>query len=549
MGKGSLRRGWLLQLFAAVGYALVFIAEQPFSHAHFVLKAGVRLIFLLLVPYRYWAALAVGEAVPNAFEVFPCLDAFGATWVAFRSIPMIMIAMPIVWFCRSTLGLFPTKRLVDFKALLICVLACTIAWSGYSYAAVNMVHTPSGASAANPMMIVGYLAGNYFGILATVPWALIARFDLPGRHWRSVVDRMVNSRLVIDCVVLLAPAIVILGWVSMTASVEVRQVTLMALFMPVGWLTVKHGWRAAAVGGTLAILSAAIALPNDNYGPEVTVTEAFLALTITALFALGARITSQLMQEDDETRDVSTIQRTARQTFQLSEQRIRTTAQMLEYIAGTLHVANGRLLDHMKRILPNIESEAYFKQALSTQRQIYFLAESLHPIAWRERGLPAALNETVARALDEAGIAYRCTISGRGFTRLNPSVLLATYRLACEAVVHVSARLACNSIQLTLRGGETNGRRWVVVRVSGIVENRTVANAVFRSTERQRLASKLGANGLNLSELLNHARIFNGAVHVRSPDERTFVTILLHDAPKEVQRRERTSAPLRLWVR
>jgi two-component system, NarL family, sensor histidine kinase FusK len=228
---------------------------------------------------------------------------------------------------------------------------------------------------------------------------------------------------------------------------------------------------------------------------------------------------------------------------------MRQTSQALEYLAGSLHVTNGRLLEQMRRIVPNIESHAFYKQALSTQNQVYRLAESMHPIAWRERGLPAALNETIARALDEAGIAYRCEINGRGFTRLAPAVLTATYRTACEAVVYVSSRLACTKVKLMLRGGETNGKRWVVLRIEGSLDDTGVANAVYFTEERQRLASKLGASALDVTEIRDQVRIFDGALHMRTLKDRLRITMLLHDSAQEVRSPKSTPAPLRLWVK
>jgi signal transduction histidine kinase len=201
----------------------------------------------------------------------------------------------------------------------------------------------------------------------------------------------------------------------------------------------------------------------------------------------------------------------------------------------------------MRRILPNVESQGFYKQAVSAQNQVYRLAETLHPIAWRERGLPAALNETIARALDEAGIAYSCHITGRGLSQLEPSVLTATYRMACEAIVHACSRLSCTRVRLVLRGGLTGGKRWVVLRVEGIVEP-DGSNPEDVSEERRRLASKLGASGFDVSEMRSHVRIFDGDLHLRPSKDRTRITALLHDSAKEA-RRFKSSAPLRLVVK
>lgn len=549
MGKGLLANEPFKQFFTVVGYALVFIAEHPFSHAHFALRSGIRLIVLLLFPYRYWAALAIGEALPNTYEAISCLDDFGVAWVAIRCIPMITVAMPIVWFCRSKLSLFPNKRLVDFKALLLCVFACTVAWSGYSYTLLNFVHMKTGTFNPKPAMLFGYLTGNYFGILAVLPCALIARLQLVETGWQNMLRRTITSRVTIDTITFLIPAIGLISLLGILSNSEIKQIGLISVFLPAAWLTFKHGWHATAVGSAVAILYVAAVLPDHSYGVEVTIPEAFLVITFITLLALGARITAQVQQSNRDAGDVASVRKVAHQTFQQSEQRMRNAAQMLEYIGGSLHVSYSRLLDHIRRLMPHIESEEYYQQTLRAQRQVHGLADRLHPLAWRVSGLPAALKETVGRALDEAGIAYGCAIEGRGFTRANTMMLFAIYRLACEAVVYVCSQSTCNRIQLTLRGGETNGARWMVIRVGGSTDLADAASVAHCLMERSLLASKLGASSLGVSEMRDHARLFHGEVHVRASGEHMQVTLLLQDVPSEAQRLEMASAPLRLWIR
>jgi glucose-6-phosphate-specific signal transduction histidine kinase len=398
---------------------------------------------------------------------------------------------------------------------------------------------------------VGFFLGPYLAILSVVPWAVMAKLDYRPGYIREMGRQFVASKLFLDTAALLVPALVILTWlVAVGKDEQVKQVASVAMFLPMAWLTLKHGWRAAAVSSTfaIAIFSLSISI-NGDFDTSTYATQVCLAIGTTSLFALGARISAQLIQEQKERLGALNVQRFARQTMQAGELRMRQTSQALEYLAGTLHVTNSRLLEQMRRIVPNIESHAFYKQAVATQAQVYRLAENMHPVAWRERGLPAALNETVARALDEAGIAYRCEITGRGFTRMAPSVLTATYRVVCEAIVYVTSRLACNRVRLVLRGGETHGRRWVVLRVEGVLEDTGVANAVFYSEERQRLAAKLGASTQDLPEMRDHVSIFDGALHMRTPRERLRITALLHDVPQEAQKAATTSAPLRLWVK
>ena len=98
MVKGHWRSEWLTQMGVCVGYASAFLAIHSITSApaHWHLYAGLQVICLLLVPYRYWVALLIGEAIPNAYEAWQCLDTFGPTWVAIRMIPEMLVGMPIV---------------------------------------------------------------------------------------------------------------------------------------------------------------------------------------------------------------------------------------------------------------------------------------------------------------------------------------------------------------------------------------------------------------------------------------------------------------------
>lgn len=554
MGKRWWTNEWLLQLGVAVGYGLLYLAVHPFSTAHWPIHAGVRLACLLLIPYRYWPALYIGELLPNAYEVLPC-ENLGPAWIAFRCIPPFTVVMPIVWWCRTKFPPLPSKsehvdiKVVDIKALLTCILLVSLGNMAYSWTAVCFAKTVNGPLAP-ASWLVDFFFGPYLAIVSVVPWVLMAWLDSRPGHVREQIREILASRLTLDTAGLLIPSVCLLAWLNQKGNDQTSLIATIAMALPMAWLTLKHGWRAVAISAPLIIACISTPLaPEDAPDNKLFAIMIFLTIIVTSMFALGARISVQLANEEDERLAALNVQRVARQSLQLSEQRMRQTAQALEYLAGTLHITNSRLLEQMRRIVPNIESHAFYKQVLSTQNQVYRLAESMHPVAWRERGLPAALNETVARALDEAGIAYRCEISGRGFSRLTPTVLAATYRTACEAVVYVTSRLACTRVNFILRGGETNGKRWVVLRAEGVMEETGVASAVYHSEERKRLAAKLGASMLDIPEIRDHVRIFDGLLHVRMPGNKQQLTALLHDTVQEEQRETARLAPLRLWVK
>jgi two-component system, NarL family, sensor histidine kinase FusK len=533
-----------------VGYALTFLAIHALNVAqsHWHLYAGLQLVSLLLVPYRYWAALLIGEAIPNAYLALACLPDFGATWVAIRMIPEMLLSMPLVWLCRSRLDIFPTRHLVNIKTLLLCVLMVSVVLSIYSVVLLfSSPHVPKALYGQRPLIMAVYLTGNYAGLLTLLPWALIARMDYRKGHMKDQIRRIWSSRLLADAFGIAVPIISLMALVAGKVPEAPTQLIEMAMFIPAAWLTSKHGWRAAALAGTAVLICDGLIHPLRLPSFTDVETIATLCFAVSGLYALGAKITAQNLRDERERLAAYEMQQMAKQTITVSERKMRSAAERLEFVAGSLHVANSRVLEHMRRIMPNIESHGFFKQAVQAHEQVYKLAESLHPSAWRDRGLPAALNETIARALDEAGIAYTCEIGGRGFTFLERSVHAAIYRSACEAIVYIASNLTCSRVKLTVRAGITKRRHWVIVRADGFLDENEVATAVYYNQQRKDLSMKLGTSLIGVEEMRSHTKAFGGALHVRSSYRRIMVSALLHSHATEVQK-EKVSAPLRLWV-
>jgi len=539
---------WLRQLAVAVGYVTLYEVEHPFSQPQFLLISATRLICLLLLPYRYWPALAVGEFLTNGMLVYECVDQFGLVWASVRIVPPIFVVMPIVWWCRERLALFPTKHLVDIKALLVCILASSLVLSAHSYLTLSLAKVQPGDAPHHPLMALGYFTGNYSAILALVPWALVARFEHRTRNWRETLHGAMGSRLLFDGMIIMLPTLAMLFLLGYDSS-GYQQLILMAMFIPIVWLTLRHGWRGAAFSGTVIIICAAIVVPSQMTDASAAVIQSqlFLAFTTTTLIALGARISAHLMHDRQQLEQALNAQHLARHSYQQGEYRQRQTAQAIERILTELHLANARWLQ-LSRLVLNIDDEPHYQRSLDAQLQLAHLAESLHPIAWRARGLPAALQTTIGEVLHKAGIAYHCTITGRGFTAMHPVVLAAVYRAACEAIVHACTRNTCSGIRLALRGGETHRARWIFIGVEASLEDGKVIS-IQQAAARRSLSDKLGAHGFDLDKLRDHARLFDGEMHHRVDSERVRITLLMHDTDEAKWRRhKRAAAPVRLWV-
>ncbi|WP_158628932.1 MASE1 domain-containing protein [Dyella choica] len=534
-----------MHLMVGIGYALAYTALSPLSDAHWNLHTGLQLSFLLLVPYRYWPALLVGEVVPNTVAMLRCIDAFGVEAVAWRCVPPILTIMPALWWCRERLKLFPTRKLVDIKVLMLCVMLASLVRTLYSYTFLLLVHTP--AFKAHPIMALGYFIGNTIAVLGVVPMVLMVRLDIQNYGARALARKCIMAPLTADLMVVALPSMLLLTVCILRGGNDMQHIARIAMFLPVAWLTIKHGWRAAVAGGMLAIIATCL-LTVSRPDPQLIETQAFIAFTIICLMATGARISAQLLREAKQKQRDANALATARRSLEAHEQRRKQLSTKLEHLALRLHVTNQSLAHTLRSGLFGVDAERYAKHVLEAPEEVYALAESLHPVAWRERGLPAALSQTIGRALDEASIEYRCVITGRGYIRMSQDTLNTVYRSACEAVVCVTSRLTCSSVSLTLRAGETRGHRWLVLVVDGHQNTSRMATAVIRKAEREYIAAKLGAGSLTVSELTELARLFGGQLHHRQRGPQERITILLHDTWPATKEVEHKPEPLQLWV-
>ncbi|GAB2561649.1 MASE1 domain-containing protein [Dyella jejuensis] len=549
MGKGSRGNEWLKQVAIAVVYALTYLAIRPYSDAHWPVTSGLRMACLLLVPYRYWPALVMGEIGPLTYTVFQCADPFGLTWAIICSIPPVATGMPIVWYCRRHMKLFPAQRVIDLKVLLICTLVTSLAWALITYGATLTAKVPTDSPVqVTPLMLVDFFVGNYGAALTVITWPLFVRIDNNGLPWKERVRNALSTTLCLDTLLALIPSLALMTWMSHRSTGETAQILQMSMFLPVAWLTFKYGWRGAATGGPLAVLCICLLTRREVPEPGAIQTQALIAIAITCLLVLGTRITTQLYNERRERHVVKNALQVAQHCLQISEKRLRQTSQALELVGGSLAITHSRMVQRVRHLLPPDEGQSLTRQATTTRNQLFRLAESLHPAAWRERGLPAALRETIGRALDEAGMFYSCRIEGRRLSQLAPSVHQIIYRLACEAVAHISLdKHNYQQVHLMLRGGETKGLRWAVLRIEG--KYSAESGHPIPHHERQNLSAKLGISSVDLEALRALVALFDGVVHVTQTARSIRVTMLLHDAQHLGSEAAIETHPTQLWVR
>jgi two-component system, NarL family, sensor histidine kinase FusK len=535
MGKTWLKREWARHLVVAAGYLLAFMALRPLSTPYWGIMFAFQLSCLLFLPYRYWLTLPWVDMVGQSLNVLPHLG-FGLSWVIISMIPGICAPMPIVWWCREKLDLFPTRQQTNFHVLLLCTSLSALASAAKVMAAVmHSFLSPGLPYPVSWITLPVVFMGKYTAVLFVLPWLLMARAEIIStKPWKLRLLALAKDLVAADTLLLVLSAVLLLLWFHLRDYDEARQFSYLAMYLPIAWATLKPGWRATALGGTPAILC--IVSLMQWHGVTTTYmldSETFIALVMTCMFILGARVTARQQQEDNDRLAAERAIALARQNIHFSELRLKKTAEAMELAGGAMTLAHHQILARFRHLLAPGEIQRYFRQASATQNQVSRLAESMHPSVWRERGLQAALRETIAGALTEIGIPYRCNMENFDASGLSADTHIATYRLACETIAYVNAQMVCSSVRLRLRSGVAGQARWIALRVDGTVEPATINDAVYDIGERQFLASKLGAHGLDLEGLHNHAELFGGRLRQRTGATGIRIACLLVDEPAE----------------
>jgi len=527
MQKGTGMALWLRQLAVAAAYAVLVSLARELSFSHWVLLAGLHMAALLLMPYRYWAALVVGDMVSLGYISVTCLDQLGLTWSICNVLLSSAWITPVVYACREYWRVFPTRTTINMGALLFGTLLVALIKTGGSLLLVSTAKLPPDYPPLHYGFLAGqWLLGSYVGILTVLPFVLVVREVLQENSWRQLGTRFIKSHLALECVFVLIPTLAFLIALGLNASstANTRQLAQMMMFLPVLWLTLRYGWQGAAVGGTLASL-AVVALMPRLFDHDTLNAQVFIAFIISTMLIVGARIGALNQQAQQERTDLRLALALAQRNVHMGEVQLHMTSQALEQVRESVHSVYNMMLGRLRNVAPVIDDRSYRRQALVAQDQLYRLADSLCPVT-RERGLPAVLREgPIARVLEESGMSYWCDLRGP-VSLLSGTIQLAIYRLVCEAVADGCARRDISDIRVQVRCGHRNDRRWTVVRVN------LSANAGRLSDVRwDELLPRVlrTATGLGWPAIEDRAATFEGRAREHLITNGRCISVLLYD--------------------
>lgn len=526
MRNGTGGRAWIAHVATALGYAVGLTLLHQISFSHWVIFAGFRLCALLFVPIRYWPALAVGELAPLAYISLTCMDQFGWLWSLVAAIPPIVVAMPVVYWCRERLRIFPSPSTVKMGVLLLCMFLVSVVWTLCNLSSLAVTKLPAGYPTLHwDVVSSNWFIGNFLGVLTLAPVAVWVRECLAvtpkGARWGQFLE----SRLLLEGMSTLLPTLALLVWLSFHAGSEMaREAARMAMFLPVIWVAVRHGWQGAAIGGTAASIAVVLTMPT-KYELSTLQAQVFIAFAITSMLLLGARISVLNHRDREERAELRFALAVAQRNIYISEMQLRQVSQAVEQIRESVKVGYSHLITRLRHTVPVVDERSYMRQAAVAQEQLFRLSDSLYPTIWRERGLPAALREgSIARGLEEVGVSYWCEIEGRGLSRLSSNIHIALYRLACECIVLVCTKHNASNIHLRIRGGMFQGRRWAVLCVDSQANDARGAHA-----RPDDLMVRLACSGMGFDAIQHRAQAFEGTARRRATAAGERISLILHD--------------------
>lgn len=294
----SSRISWDSMVAVASAYAACYEITLYFSFSHWLLPAGLRLACLLLVPRRFWLALAVGETLPAAEHALIHLHQFGIGWTLSAGTPIIVLCMPVVALVQRRHTLFQPLGEFDIGRILALTAACAGITVCLNY--LGLTAALSAAPDKWPEINVStfsfaYFLGAYLGALALTPALLALRESFQGN---TPVDLAALARhpLVRDIVLIVLPMLVAMACIAPRLDGWQLFACRLVTLVPVVVLTLRRGWHGAALAGLLASIALA-ETSNATLDVPVIQVQIVLAVVLSGALWIGVPIHRRIQRK------------------------------------------------------------------------------------------------------------------------------------------------------------------------------------------------------------------------------------------------------------
>ncbi|CEM58557.1 MASE1 domain-containing protein [Xanthomonas campestris] len=413
-------REFLRGALISVCYCLAFLSLWYCSIDQWYLPVGLRVITLLLRPYREWPFLLAGDAAAMLWLRLPLSYSQGYELSWAYVTPLVhapMIAL-VVWLARMYAGkvLFHASVLIPFA---IAIALCNSLWSIVLNASLG------GPESKNFMeFLLRYWLGSYQGILM---------FLLPMMLWsprRKEAARLDLPKDLGLSVVVIVVLFYIIGYIR---EPSLRTALMVALIGPAVFLTFRHGWTGTALGTLLANFALAITLPKTYeigyYNANLYVVQLFHVAVSTCLFVFGKKLVKPMKRFDTVRRIKADAQEAIQASYLAAERTLRN--RVVEY--SDINVQMNRI---RKSVIADLRDRGNHAAAMEMtriavieSRLLHEYVSGLYPLEIETHGLFGSLQREGLERLTSSKIerllqgncsqlslglqlaAYRCTLN------------------------------------------------------------------------------------------------------------------------------------------
>lgn len=406
-------------------FCLAYLAGRFNSLDQWFLPAGLRVAAFLLLPYRYWPYLLVGDCTAMLLLRMPRIPLDSATW-AYSSamlIPMIL-ALGVLGIRRKFESRLAQAKWMPLIAVLMSV------WAALGTMMANRL---LGGPADGATLEFFYVrcVGNFLAILT---------ITLPAMLWLGRKDHTPKpSHFLRDTVLSGLVLVTIFCTIVIPENVsDYKRIGLMLMMLiPIIFMTFRHGWRGAAIGIPAACFAVAKTLSHFNtegaYDEPVFIVQHTLVIASCGLLALGHAISSQYA-------DARSLGIAEKEALQASRTSFLVAERMLREKAISMKQGNQHADEIRKRVVEYLKSIGDFHGALllnndSVEHNSRFGAciTDIYPLQLDKHGLNAVLNSQ--EFVDaRGGGAHVLPLLGPNPTLLSLELQQAAYRCACNAI-------------------------------------------------------------------------------------------------------------------
>ncbi|MFD0726979.1 MASE1 domain-containing protein [Lysobacter brunescens] len=431
-------------------YAALFVGLWHLSFDQWYLPAGIRAASLLLLRYRLWPYVFIGDAAAVMYLRIPQAtndeQVIGAIVASILLLPLISI---IPFISRLFIPKFSKAGLwqpVIFAAMAI--------WTALWMQTINAFTMPQPVTLE---IFLRWAAGYYLGMLVIVPPILV--YDR-AREAEPVVSNFVRD-------VGLAGVIVLGLFLGLMAAPNMenslRVVLLLVLITPAMALSAVHGWRGAAIGVTMTNVAIGLSIPDlSKLGDHNTTT--FNAQLVLAFFATILIISGELFSRHFEAlRRLGIAEEKAKRIARLgiidTEQQMRDRVMFLMQCQNQIEEAQAQLVARLRAEGNHSAAEEVIR-AWVMQPQFFEAHNSaLYPVSILSEGLYHALQSSSFPVIVAGGSEVRFRLKGQP-KLLSTDAQLTAYRTISSAIGVLSAAHPA--------GYRVHARVWIAKRSRGI---------------------------------------------------------------------------------